>query len=302
MYESMLFLSWGVGAFDLVAILALRQPIVSFKSALMATGALALVNFVGLDWTLRPVAPALLDTVWMAIHVPIIMVSYSVLFDAFLIAHIQLVILAAAPRRTELIQRVDQLHYWFVNIGSILLFAGIATGSMWGAYAWGRYWGWDPKEVWSLIAYLGYLAILHVRVDRDTTPTWLKVGCGVLVLVLMVKLISLFQTIYAGSGNFSYFLCSLPAAAAMILLFVVGRGGPLNTAVKSILAAWLIGMAYVGVNYVLGTGLHSYGFGTGAIIFWAMIIGAVDLLLMTVCIGVHAVRVRMSKIEFQMSK
>ncbi len=294
MYESMLFLSWGVGAFDLLAILVLRQPIVSFKSALMATGALALVNFVGLDWTLRPVAPALLDTVWMAIHVPVIMVSYSVLFDAFLIAHIQLIIMAAAPNRKELIQRVDQLHYWFVNIGSILLFVGIATGSMWGAYAWGRYWGWDPKEVWSLIAYLGYLAILHVRVDREKTPTWLKAGCVVLVLALLAKVLSLFHDIHADTGSFHYFVYSLPVAAAMILIFTVGRGGPLSTAVKSVLAAWLIGMAYVGVNYVLGTGLHSYGFGTGAIISWAMIIGTIDLSIMTVCIGAHVVRGRMA--------
>ena len=34
---------------------------------------------------------------------------------------------------------------------------------MWAAYSWGRFWGWDPKEVWALIALLGYLAVLHAR-------------------------------------------------------------------------------------------------------------------------------------------
>ncbi len=285
MYESMLFLAWGVGAFDLVAILVLRQPIVSLKSALVATGALALVNFVGLDWTIRPVMPALLDTAWMAIHVPIIMVSYSVLFDAFVMAHIQLIVLAAAPRRRKLIQSVDQLHYWFLNIGALLLFAGITTGSMWGAYAWGRYWGWDPKEVWSLIAYVAYLAILHVRADRDRMPTWLKVGCVLLVGAMFLKLITLFAPMAPWQWAVMFF------AAVGLLIFVIGRGDPLATAVKSILGAWLIGMTYVGVNYVLGTGLHSYGFGTaGTVVFWATLIGGADLVIIAACTALYLSR------------
>jgi ABC-type transport system involved in cytochrome c biogenesis permease subunit len=282
MYESMLFLAWGVGAFDLIAILVLRQPIVSFKSALVATGALALVNFVGLDWTIRPVMPALLDTAWMAIHVPIIMVSYSVLFDAFVIAHIQLIVLAAAPRHRKRIQSVDQLHYWFLNIGALLLFAGITTGSMWGAYAWGRYWGWDPKEVWSLIAYVAYLAILHVRADRDRMPAWLKIGCVLLVGAMFLKLITLF----APMAPWQWVVMFL--AAVGLFIFVIGRGDPLTTAVKSILGAWLIGMTYVGVNYVLGTGLHSYGFGTAeTIVTLAMWVGGVDLAFIAVCTALH---------------
>ena len=63
------------------------------------------------------------------------------------------------------------------------------TGSMWAASSWGRYWGWDPKEVWSLIAFLAYLAILHLRVDRERTPTWVFVvaaGLGVVLLALIV--------------------------------------------------------------------------------------------------------------------
>ena len=284
MYESMLFLAWGVGAFDIIAILLLRQPIVSFKSALLATGALALVNFVGLDWPIRPVAPVLLDTVWMAIHVPTIMVSYSILFDAFVIAHIQLVVLAAVPRNRGLIRAVDQLHYWFMHIGSILLFAGIVTGSMWAAFSWGRYWGWDPKEVWSLIAYLAYLTIMHVRLDREEIPGWMKYVLGVLVVAMFAVLVKLFAPVSP------LFLAGMAVAALVIVVFVTGRGGELSTAVKSILAAWMVGMTYVGVNYVLGIGLHSYGFGTGAVVTWAYRIGAIDLSIMGLCVLVHLAR------------
>ena len=57
--------------------------------------------------------------------------------------------------------------YWYIHVGSILLIAGILTGSIWAASSWGRYWGWDPKEVWSLVAFLAYMAILHARFDRQ---------------------------------------------------------------------------------------------------------------------------------------
>jgi ABC-type transport system involved in cytochrome c biogenesis permease subunit len=225
-----------------------------------------------------------LDTVWMAIHVPTIMVSYSVLFDAFAIAHIQLFVHAAAPGNRRLIRSVDQLHYWFMSVGSILLFAGIATGSMWAASSWGRYWGWDPKEVWSLIAYLAYLAIMHVRTDHRKTPKWIRALCVILVAALFVTLIDLFQPVGPP------FLAGMIGAGAVILVFVTGHGGALNTAIKSILAAWTVGMTYVGVNYVLGIGLHSYGFGTGAVVTWALRIAAIDLVIIGVCLAVYLVR------------
>lgn len=43
------------------------------------------------------------------------------------------------------------------------LTAGIILGGIWADYSWGRFWGWDPKETWALIADLGFLAILHAR-------------------------------------------------------------------------------------------------------------------------------------------
>jgi ABC-type transport system involved in cytochrome c biogenesis permease subunit len=43
---------------------------------------------------------------------------------------------------------------------------GIFSGAIWAQNAWGRYWGWDPKETWSLVTWLWYLLILHVRVVR----------------------------------------------------------------------------------------------------------------------------------------
>ena len=287
MFESLLFLSWGAGAFGIISLIAFRDRFVPLTASAMGALALILADCLPIDHFVRPIAPVLLDTIWMSIHVPIVMVSYAVLAVAVLIAHGQIVVMALVPRRRDLAAGIDLLHYWYVFVGSLLLLAGITTGSIWGASSWGRYWGWDPKEVWSLVAFLGYLAILHVRVDHERTAWWayaigalLGVALGVLVVPKLAPLTTLKILALAGAG-----------VAGVI--FVVARG-PFATALKSILAFWLIIMTYVGVNYVLGIGLHSYGFGTGAVIRYMFLIAGVDLALITICCGLYLLRAGIS--------
>ena len=50
-----------------------------------------------------------------------------------------------------------------VALGFPWLTLGILTGAIWAQNAWGRYWGWDPKEIWALVTWLWYLLVLHVR-------------------------------------------------------------------------------------------------------------------------------------------
>jgi len=276
MFESLLFLSWGMGTFAVVSAFLLRHRLVPLTASAMGALALILADCLPMDHYVRPIAPVLLDTAWMSIHVPVIMVSYSVLALAVLIAHVQLVIMAAAPRQKETIDAIDALHYWYVHVGVILLAAGIITGSMWAASSWGRYWGWDPKEVWSLVAFLGYLAVLHVRLDRAKTPKWLYAAGAALCLAVFVLVIPKLAPLTGAK------LLGLGGTVAAMLVFVLARG-PLATVLKSILAFWLIVMTYVGVNYVLGTGLHSYGFGTGAVVSYLFWIGGIDLAFVLVC-------------------
>ena len=283
MFESLLFLSWGMGAFAIVAMLLTRQRIVPLTASAMGALALILADCLPINHYIRPIAPVLLDTVWMSIHVPVIMVSYSVLALAVLIAHVQLVIMAAAPAKKALIDTVDSLHYWYVHVGAVLLLAGIVTGSMWAASSWGRYWGWDPKEVWSLVAFLGYLAILHVRADRMQVPRWAYAVAAVLLAGVLAVVGWKLAPLTTAK------LASLAAATATVIFFVLVRTR-FATAVKSIVAFWLIIMTYVGVNYVLGIGLHSYGFGTGAVVHYLFWTGGIDLAFVAVCSLIYVIR------------
>ena len=59
---------------------------------------------------------------------------------------------------------LDELGYQLILLGFLFLSAGIITGAVWAHSAWGRYWGWDPKETWALITWFIYAGLLHGRV------------------------------------------------------------------------------------------------------------------------------------------
>jgi cytochrome c-type biogenesis protein CcsB len=225
MYESLLFLAWGVGLFAVVAFAFIRNRLLVVNAAAGATITMMLTDLLPIDAFIHPIPPVLAGTPWLAIHVPIIMVSYSVLALGVIIAHAQVVFSALGPKKAQLVEKMSDLNYWYMFVGSILLIVGIMTGSMWAAESWGRYWGWDPKEVWSLVAWLAYMAILHGRVDR---------------------------------------------------MF-----GQFGVAVLSILAFQTILMTYLGVNYVLGTGLHSYGFGDSPIATWMLVVALAEAIFLS---------------------
>lgn len=294
MYESLLLLGWGMALFAILARFVFTQRLVLLTASGMAALSLFLADVLPLDPFIRPIVPVLRDTYWMSIHVPVIMVSYSVLALGVLVAHVQLGAMALAPQNRRLVGTIDSLHYWYIHVGSILLTAGIFTGSMWAASSWGRYWGWDPKEVWSLVALLGYLTILHVRVSPERIPAWAYVAAaGLAVGVFTIVLMHLWPPLPAGGLA----LAATLGAVVAIVLTVVGAAaymvlarGLFATAVKSIVCFWLVIMTYLGVNYVLGTGLHSYGFGTGAVVRYMFITGIIDLLLIAVFGAVYGYR------------
>lgn len=75
---------------------------------------------------------------------------------------------------------LDDLSYQFTAAGFLFLTIMIAAGAIWANQSWGRYWGWDPIETWSLIAWLTYGIYLHIRLNkgwRGTKAAWMQIGC-----------------------------------------------------------------------------------------------------------------------------
>ncbi len=68
-------------------------------------------------------------------------------------------------QRLPSLQTLDDINYHLITLGFPLLTLAIITGALWANTAWGTYWRWDPKEVWSLITWLIYALVLHLRLS-----------------------------------------------------------------------------------------------------------------------------------------
>ena len=111
-----------------------------------------------------PLMPALQNDNVLAYHVGSMILSYSAFSVAFGAAAMQL--LQGRERRFARLPRastLDQIAYRAVLVGFPLLALGLLLGAYWGNSAWGRYWGWDPKETSALVTWLIFAAYLHVR-------------------------------------------------------------------------------------------------------------------------------------------
>jgi ABC-type transport system involved in cytochrome c biogenesis permease subunit len=190
-----------------------------------------------LDSSFTPLQPVLRDNFWLTIHVLTIVSSYGAGALAWGLGNVALLYYLFGkyrqPTASQLVAASDEHRaaigmeptsqmrtrppeacatlagyiYKAMQVAVLLLAAGTILGGLWADVSWGRFWGWDPKEVWALISLLVYLAILHGR--------------------------------YAGwFGNF-------------------------GLAAGAVLGATAIVFSWYGVNFVLGAGLHSYGFGAG---------------------------------------
>jgi cytochrome c-type biogenesis protein CcsB len=210
MYESVIWVSFGVVVFSLIIYWAQRQIITLAVSCTLATLGLIAGDAAPaiLDPTIHPLVPVLRSNYWLTIHVLTITLGYAAFFLTLGIANVTLFKFIQGESKNKMeILTLNQLTYRAMQFGVVLIAAGTILGGIWADYSWGRFWGWDPKEVWALIVLLSYLAILHGR--------------------------------FAGWVNQFSYACWTVAAFLSVL------------------------MAWYGVNFILGVGLHSYGFSTG---------------------------------------
>ncbi len=213
MYESLIWVTFGMTVFALIFEWIFKTRFFALAGSILAVVGFILADNVPtiLDPSIQPIEPVLRSNFWLTIHVLTITLSYAAFLLSLGIGHVCLWSLWKHPGDKSRLQGQTRLLYRVVQVGVVLLAAGTILGGVWANYSWGRFWGWDPKETWALIALLGYVAILHGRLAG-----WLKeVG------------------------------------------FTIG-----------VICAFLgVLMAWYGVNFILGVGLHSYGFSKGGLPF-----------------------------------
>jgi cytochrome c-type biogenesis protein CcsB len=213
MYETVLFSGAGSLLLGLILGHFKKEQLFVYMGLAYNVCTLMMLNFANgmLTATISPLVPVLRDNFWLSTHVTTIILSYGALALSWILANTVLI----KRKLGKMDKKEENLHadiiYTTLKWGTTMLAAGIILGGVWADYSWGRFWGWDPKETWSLIVLCFYTAILHgrytswIRNDRFMTVT----------------------------------------AAAFL----------------SVMMAWF------GVNYILASGLHSYGFSEGGAVF-----------------------------------
>lgn len=203
MYESILWVALGVVAF--AAALNARCRLRGLYLCALPVAVAALVAADSrFDAAITPLPPVLRHNWWLGAHVLTVTSGYAAFALAMGLAHL---VLLKRIRGRDFSGALARCVHRLLRAGVLLLALGTVLGAFWANIAWGRFWGWDPKETWALISLVCYIALLHGR-----QAGWWR-GYGL--------------------------------------------------AVGSILAFQAVLMAWYGVNFVLGQGLHSYGRGTG---------------------------------------
>lgn len=156
-----------------------------------------------------PLVPAL-HSYWLVIHVAAVMIAGAFFLLGTAASVLYLIRVRAEEKGTvgPTLGRfpraavMDQLAYRVLAVGfPIWTFGALIAGPIWAHYAWGRYWGWDPKEVWAFITWVVYACYLHAR----ATAGWKGRRAAVIALVgFATFLFSYYGVNLFGSGLHSY--------------------------------------------------------------------------------------------------
>lgn len=207
-YETMQFMALCI---LLIACLLHRRFSFILPFGFLLSGFALLVSYLGqMNPQITPLMPVLVSP-WLSIHVSLIMMSYALL--AFIMLN---GILALCLRKKEsennvsgndAIQdnRIEQLTLvsrLLLYPATFFLGAGIFLGAVWANVSWGRYWAWDPKEVWALITFLVYGVAFHsqsLRIFRK--PLFFHIY---MILAFLTVLMTYFGVNYVLGGMHSY--------------------------------------------------------------------------------------------------
>ncbi len=133
-----------------------------------------------------PLVPAL-HSVWFLIHILAAVIGGAA-FNIGAMLSLLYIVRARAEQRGSLrgliarlpdARRIDLLAYRCHAFAFPVWTFAVAAGAVWAEYAWGRYWGWDPKETWALVTWVIYACYLHAR----STAGWRGVKAAVIALV-----------------------------------------------------------------------------------------------------------------------
>jgi cytochrome c-type biogenesis protein CcsB len=185
LYESLIFLSWGISLIHLFVEEKTKSRLIGAISTpilVLLSGFSSLTLPIEMQKAL-PLVPSLQSN-WLMMHVSMMMISYSTLIVGSLLSILYLaflnflsenvkielklpnnnsIISSVNNSKFSILKTIDNWSYRIIGLGFPFLTIGIISGAVWANEAWGSYWSWDPKETWALITWLVFAIYLHSR-------------------------------------------------------------------------------------------------------------------------------------------
>jgi cytochrome c-type biogenesis protein CcsB len=222
-YESMIYIAWAGMLAGLI--FARRNPMVMGAAALLSGLTLFVAQMSWLNPEITNLVPVL-KSYWLAIHVAVITGSYGFLGVSAIIGLMNLLLASMVkPANKERVERNIRHMTWIneaaMTLGLYLLTIGTFLGAIWANESWGRYWGWDPKETWSLVTILVYAFITHMRLMPGYRG-WFALNVASVAGLMSVLMTYLGVNYYLsglhsyGSGSASSFPVALVVAIVII--------------------------------------------------------------------------------------
>lgn len=164
-YESMLYIGWSMLLAGLV--FSRKSPIALSVAGVFAGIVLMVAHLSWMNPEITNLVPVL-KSYWLTIHVAVIVASYGFLGLGALMGFFNLILIGIKKRHKEdkvdfSIDELSSIMEMSLTIGLYMITIGSFLGGVWANESWGRYWGWDPKETWSLVSVIVYAFILHMR-------------------------------------------------------------------------------------------------------------------------------------------
>lgn len=168
LHEASSFFSWCI--ILIFFFLEYRYKLALLGSFVMPVVFMLMLSSSMLPRKIEPLSPVL-QSYWFGIHTVLAFIGDAAFAMAFGIGIMYLLQehyvkskkLGGLFQRLPSLQILDEINYKLISLGFPLLTLAIITGVIWAESAWGTYWRWDPKEVWSLITWFIYAAVLHLR-------------------------------------------------------------------------------------------------------------------------------------------
>ena len=198
-YESLVFYALIVSI--LAAVYRVQKKIafhkwLFFMITFMALILLSLASSPLINKEVLPPIPAL-RSFWLILHV-----SFSFIGEAFFVVAFVASICYLAVKDSNKAADFDRITYISIIVGYLFFTSGgIVFGAVWAQQAWGRWWGWDPKETWALITWLVYTFYLHVRLIAKKSG---KITAWISVAGFLCTVFTFFGVTYLLPGLHSY--------------------------------------------------------------------------------------------------